>query len=363
VTRIAYVVGGLPFGGVENWLFDIALKLQASDAYECRIFNVSGMGLKLPEFQAAGFEVVCIGASDGSTATHRLDTALRLRGELKKYGPHIIHTLHFSGDYFGRIAALGLKVPVLTNIRNVKRETKPVRRFCNKLLSFATDAYLSNSRAVDAVVERDHNVSRRRQFLLYNAIDTRRLDCEPHDLRSMFGLRGKIVLGIGRYVEQKNFEGLIRAVKLLVDEGRDVCAVLVGEGRLRGLYEEMIDKLGLRGRVALAGYRQDVGGFLRGADIMVMPSFFEGFGNVHLEAMHCGIPSVISRFVPSLEIGDEASITCDCSPESIASGIVTLLDDPRKYGELVEAGRRIVSEYTMDRYMDRLYSVYSEILG
>ncbi len=363
MTRIAYVVGGLPFGGVENWLFDIALKMQASDAYECRIFNVSGMGLKLPEFQAAGFDVVCIGGSDRSTATHRLDTALRLRAELKKYDPHLIHTLHFSGDYFGRIAALGLRVPVLTNIRNVKRETKPFRRFSNKLLSYATEAYLSNSRAVDAVVKLDHNIGRRRQFLLHNAIDTRRLDCGPYDLRAMFGLHGKIVVGIGRYVEQKNFESLIRAVKLLADGGRDVCAVLVGEGRLRGLYETLIEELGLRGRVVLAGYRQEVGAFLRGADIMVMPSLFEGFGNVHLEAMHCGIPGVISRFVPSLEIGGDASIVCDCSPESIASGIVTLLEDPQKYSELVEAGRRIVREYTMDRYMGRLYAVYSEILG
>ncbi len=60
------------------------------------------------------------------------------------------------------------------------------------------------------------------------------------------------MLGIGRYVEQKNFEGLIMAVKLLADEGRDVCAVLVGEGRLRGLYEEMIDKLDCAAAVALA---------------------------------------------------------------------------------------------------------------
>ncbi len=123
MTRIAYVVGGLPFGGVENWLFDIALKLQASDAYECRIFNVSGMGSSCPNSRPR----VSSGLHRGLRRFDRDAQArhgLRLRGELKKYGPHIIHTLHFSGDYFGRIAALGLKVPVITNIRNVKRETK-----------------------------------------------------------------------------------------------------------------------------------------------------------------------------------------------------------------------------------------------
>lgn len=363
MIRIAYVVGGLPFGGVENWLFDIASRMKGMSSHGCRIFNVSGTGLKMPEFRAAGLDVVCIGASDSSASTHRLDTALRLRTALKEYSPHIIHTLHFSGDYFGRIAAMGLKVPVITNIRNVKREKKKIRRFFNKLLCLATDAYVSNSHAVQRIVAEDHNIFRRRQFVLHNAVDTSRLDCPPHDLHGMYGLKGRIVVGVGRYVEQKNFEGLIRALKILTGEGRDVSLVLVGEGSLRPVYERMIGEFGLDGRVALTGYRADVGAFLRGSDILSMPSLFEGFGNVHLEAMHCGVPAVVSRFVPSLEVGEKASVVSDCSPESIASGIAALLDDPRKYDELVKEGRRIVRDYTIEAYMDRFFSVYAEILG
>jgi glycosyltransferase involved in cell wall biosynthesis len=94
-----------------------------------------------------------------------------------------------------------------------------------------------------------------------------------------------------------------------------------------------------------------------------MPSLFEGFGNVHLEAMHCGVPGVISRFVPSLEIGAEASGVSDCSAESIASGIADLLDHPEKYRELVARGRRIVPEHTIERYLERLYAVYDEVLA
>lgn len=363
MRRIAYVIGGLPFGGVENWLFDIALRMKGSESHVCRIFNVSGTGLKLPEFRAAGLDVVCIGSSAASASTHRVDTAMRLRGELGKFEPDIIHTLHFSGDYFGRLAALGLGVPVVTNIRNVKRERKPVRRFFNKVLSFVTDAYIANSQAVARTIRTDHNLCGRRQYVLHNAIDTAKLDCAAHDLRGMFGLQGRIVIGIGRYVEQKNFESLISAMKILLGEGRDLSLVLVGEGSLRGLYETMIRESGLEGRVALTGYRKDVGAFLRGADILAMPSLFEGFGNVHLEAMHCGVPGVISRHVPSLEVGKSAAVECDCSAESIAAGIAALLDDPRKYRELVEEGRRIVAEFTMTRYMDRLFSVYDEILG
>lgn len=363
MTKIAFVIGGLPFGGVENWLFDIAKRMKGCASYRCRIFNVSGTGVKMPEFEIEGLDVVCIGKSNASASTHRIDTALHLRRELRKYAPDIIHTLHFSGDYFGRIAAIGLGIPVITHIRNVKREKKAFRRFANLFLSLFTDAYISISKAVYDVVNKDHNIFRRKHFVLYNSIDTSRLDCVAYDLRKMYGIKGRVVIGIGRYVEQKNFESLICAIKILVDQAKDVCLVLVGDGSKRGRYENLARELGLSGQVVLTGYRKEVGAFLRGADLLAMPSLFEGFGNVHLEAMHCGVPGVISQFVPSLEVGAEASIISDCTPESIAEGIAHLLDDQQKYQQLVDAGRRIVSEYTIEKYWERLCSVYAEVLS
>ncbi len=363
MIRIAYVIGGLPFGGVENWLFDMAKLMQGSTSHACRIFNVSGTGVKLPEYQAAGLDVVSIGNSNASASSHRIDTVLRLRRALKQYAPDIIHTLHFSGDYFGRLAAMGLQVPVITHIRNVKRERKTVRRFFNRFLSRYTSAYISISRAVEEVVEQDHNMCDRPQFVLHNAIDTQRLDVEPHDLRAMYGLTGQLILGVGRYVEQKNFENLLRAVGILRDMGKDASLVLVGEGSKRGRYEALIGELDLGRRVALTGYRNDVGAFFRGADILAMPSLFEGFGNVHLEAMYCGLPAVVSRFVASLEVGRPAALVCECSPESIAAQLVVLLDDPRKRQALAEAGRRIVGEFTIERYVERLFAIYDKVLA
>lgn len=362
MIKIAYVVGGLPFGGVENWLFDVALRMKNSKTYTCRIFNVSGTGLKMPEFYAAGLDVVNIGKKNSAASSHRIDTAFLLRRELKNYSPDIIHTIHNSGDYFGRVSSVGLRIPILTHIRNTKKEKKISRRVLNKLLSYFTSSYISVSHAVDRVVDSDHNLFKRNKFVLHNGIDTSRLDINPHDLRAMYGLSGKIIIGIGRYVEQKNFESLIRAMKILVDSGKDVSLVLVGEGSRRDLYESMISDLGLKDRVVLTGYRTDVGAFLRGSDIFAMPSLFEGFGNVHLEAMYCGIPAVVSRVVPSLEVCSEASLVCDFSGESIASQISVLLDDPDLYQKLVDVGRRIVDGYTIERCMDRLFSIYAKTL-
>lgn len=362
MIKIAYVVGGLPFGGVENWLYDVAKRMKDSNIYTCKIFNVSGTGLKVSEFLDSGLDVVNIGKGKSSASSHRIDTAFVLRKELKKYSPDIIHTMHNSGDYFGRISSLNLCIPVLTHIHNTKKEKKISRRIINKLLSYFTTSYISVSHAVDSVVDSDHNLFKKTKFVLHNGIDTSRLDSDPYDLRAMYGLTGKIIIGIGRYVEQKNFENLIRALKILVDSGKDVSLVLVGEGSKRELYESIVSDFGLKGRVVLTGYRTDVGAFLRGSDILAMPSLFEGFGNVHLEAMYCGIPAVVSRVVPSLEVCSEASLVCDFSGESIASQISILLDHPDLYHKLADAGRRIVDGYTIERCMERLFSIYAKTL-
>jgi len=63
--------------------------------------------------------VECIDSRNACTATHRLDTAARLRKALRQFDPDIIHTLHFSDDYLGRLAGMGLRPVVITNIRNV----------------------------------------------------------------------------------------------------------------------------------------------------------------------------------------------------------------------------------------------------
>lgn len=117
--------------------------------------------------------------------THRLGTVLALRRLLRRERPDIVHTLHFSGDYFGRLAALGLvflhHAPAQHSARKVSR------RLINKLLSFATDRYLSVSGAVAETVARDHNLAGRPSDVLYNALDPAKLAGLPWTSRRSSG--------------------------------------------------------------------------------------------------------------------------------------------------------------------------------
>lgn len=366
---VAYVIGGLPFGGVENWLYDLALALRDDPdpdfPVDARILNVSGTGRKTADFRAAGIEVLTAGDSTRALSTSRLSTIRRVRRILKDIEPDIVHTLQFSGDYFGRLGALGLGVPVITHIRNMKSERKLRRRLINRVLSLATTKYLAVSEAAARTIRREHNLARRPVQVLYNGVNPAKLEVPPLDMNAAHGLTGPVILGVGRLVAQKNFDLVLRALRLLLDRGVEASVCLVGEGGKQAELEALARELDLGERAVFAGYVDNaaVPGYLRSAAVLCMPSDYEGLPVTHVEALFCGLPAVVSRHVPSLEIAADACLVARRDPADLADKLQTLLTDPAAHSALSEAALRIAPDLSLDRHLERLKAVYRELLA
>jgi glycosyltransferase involved in cell wall biosynthesis len=101
-----------------------------------------------------------------------------------------------------------------------------------------------------------------------------------------------VILFLGRLVEQKEPAVLLRALSLLRSTRPDALVLLAGEGPLRGELEREAGALELGGRVQFLGNRSDVGRLLAAADVLAMPSRFEGLPLAVLEAMATGLPIV-----------------------------------------------------------------------
>lgn len=105
------------------------------------------------------------------------------------------------------------------------------------------------------------------------------------------------ILTVGRLTQEKDHATLIKAFALL-PRSKIAKLVILGEGPLRAELEALVTQLNLVGRVLLPGFVMDPYPWFRSADLFVLSSLWEGFGNVIVEAFECGLP-VVSTNCPS----------------------------------------------------------------
>lgn len=105
--------------------------------------------------------------------------------------------------------------------------------------------------------------------------------------------QGKLLVACGRLNEQKGYPVLLRALARL-QRYEPAYLWILGQGPLQASLERLARKLGVHERVWFAGFLPDPYPFIAAADAFVLSSLYEGFGNVLVEAMACGVPVVSS---------------------------------------------------------------------
>lgn len=172
-------------------------------------------------------------------------------------------------------------------------------------------------------------------------------------IRHKFGLnQSDFVVGFcGRLVRDKGVTELTGAFKLLKERYPDLPVKLfvVGNPEKRdALPDEIINYLKESADVVFS-YKvdyQEIQNYYTVMDVLVLPSYREGFPTVALEASAMGLPLIVSRSTGCIEsiIENETGVYCDITPESIAEAILTFVDKEkaRRYGQ---AGRQFVLEH------------------
>ncbi|MXO86789.1 glycosyltransferase [Altererythrobacter aurantiacus] len=158
-----------------------------------------------------------------------------------------------------------------------------------------------------------------------------------------------LIVACGRLNYQKAFDVLIRSFALVRKE-IDAELWIIGEGEKRGELEALIDKLNLSASVRLIGFRQNPYQIFASADLFVLSSIFEGFGNVLVEAMACGTPvlSTICPHGPSEIITDQESgiLVPVGDVPAIAEGIIKILTDRKLSARLAAAGKQRAEDFS-----------------
>jgi glycosyltransferase involved in cell wall biosynthesis len=193
---------------------------------------------------------------------------------------------------------------------------------------------------------------------IYSPVDTQRiaaLAAEEPTHPWFTGRTGPLLVSVGRLSRIKDQTTLLRALALLPSDCR---LVIFGEGKQRGALEGLAQRLGVAGRVALPGHSPNPFAHMARADLFVLTSRFEGFGNALLEALIVGTPAV-STDCPTgpreiLGGGRYGRLVPLGRPDALAEAIRMTLDDPAPPALLAEAVARMELDQAIPRYLDAL---------
>ena len=365
--RVAYVIGELGKGGAEYQLAELLRGLDRT-RFRAEVFVLAAGGYWTGPIRDLGVPVHEL-AGRGSGDPGRLR---RLRAALRAFGPQVLHTILWSGNSYGRLAAIGLRVPVvITAERNVIARPAwqvAVERFLDRW----TDAYLVNSRAIAEGLIARERLPGAKMRVVHNGIDLGRLppfvlDREAARRSLGFDAGRRLVAQVGRLEPQKDYPTFLAAAARVVAVVPDVEVVVAGEGALRPELEALASRLGLAGRVRFLGLRHDVPALLGGVDVLALTSLYEGLPNVVIEAMAAGAVAVATDVGGCRELimpGETGVLVAPGDVEAVAAAILQVLRSEELARRMASAARRRVeSEFTVEAMVGKTMAVYDGCLS
>jgi glycogen(starch) synthase len=201
-----------------------------------------------------------------------------------------------------------------------------------------------------------------------NGVQSAEWEAPPHAVaaaRARYAGAGPLIGFAGRLVHEKGVQDVLRAMPALCREHPGLRLVIAGNGPCLKEHQEQAHRMGLRRAVSFAGFmtEQDLAAMFAAADAAVVPSLYEPFGLVALEAAAAGVPLAVAATGGLAEIiqpGITGRTFACGDPDSLAGAVSALLtDEPQARRLAAEAKRMVRDRYSWDVIADRSAATYA----
>jgi len=284
--KVLIIITGLGIGGAEHQVLGLADRLSAR-------------GLQIQIAYLA--EPACLMPTDPNIVVTPINISksplsfirgyFRLRRLIDDFKPDVVHSHMVHANLLARMERLTTKMPRLICTAHSTTEGERLRILAYRATDSLADIFTNVSNEAVEAFESVGAAPRGRMITVYNGIDTQKFspdNLRRDDLRDRFGVGSeKIILGIGRLFDPKDYPNLLRAFSNIASKKEGVRLWIVGDGPLRQFLESMTIDLGLSNSVRFLGAcpNNEIPDLLRAADVFVLSSAWEGFGLVVAEAM------------------------------------------------------------------------------
>lgn len=366
--RILFYIGLLTAGGAERQLIYTALAAK-KHGYDVRILVDNPINHYEEMLQNSGIEIIVV--CPDSKKYRSLKRILVWSQLMKSYRPDIVHTFLHKSNFWGMFLASLHRVPM--KIASIRNTDKNAFKFL-KLYRLFADKIICNTQLAAEISCQEYGVKEHKLEVIYNAIDLNNFrGAKPlPDFRRNLGLAEETLLGVtvARITKKKNHIGLIKGLEILnnKDSLRNVHFLFVGFPEEKDLLEIIYKELehtGLSSKVSILGLRDDIPNILKSCDFMVLPSFYEGFPNVILEAMATGLFVIATPTGGTTELvknGINGLLSRSCSPEDLAHSIMEYLGMKETERQRIQAEASMhVEHYNQGSAFNSIFELYDGI--
>ncbi|MGC8557339.1 MAG: glycosyltransferase, partial [Fervidicoccus sp.] len=358
-VRILEVINSLYAGGAESLLKNFLIEAKKYNDFEIEVCTLYSRNIFEEELANNGIKI------------HNLNLGFkynpigvfRLLNIIKRGNYDIIHVHLFPADIFVAISSLFL----LKRIKFIFSEHSDYNR--RRLIKFFKVIDCFTYSRYDKIVCISKQVEKAlimwcpetacKVIVIKNAIPV-------SDKLNFEGEKLYDIIFVGRLERAKGIDILLKAIQILKEKyHRSLRVAIVGDGSLMNDLKELALQYGINEYIDFLGVRKDVLELMRESSILVLPSRWEGFGLVLLEAISVGVPIVATKVggIPEvIEDGKDGILVEPENPEELSNAIIRLLDN-KELRSLVSSNayEKIKEEYSIEKYTKTLLSLYKEL--
>src|SRR5262245_31886592 len=371
--RVCFVLPSLAGGGAERVAVTILNGLEHSP-WERSLYLFKREGPYLSELPAS----VAVASGDGEKGRERVT---RLREYLQRTKPDVIVAFlsYVTVLLAARLArsrarvVFNLGTPVSAFLEDADYSwSRPGRRAAFRVISRAAyrraDLILATSGGVRDDVRKTFGLDAERVRVVHNPFDIdqiARAAQGPLDEADRPFWKAPVVVAAGRLAEAKNVPLLVDAFARLRRRPGNIDARLfiLGDGEHESLVRDRIAQLKLDDAVRLCGFKTNPWRYMAKADVFALTSRYEGFGNVLVEAMACGVHVVATASAGSrgvVRYGVNGLLVDAHEPEPVAAALERVLTDSAFRSKLAASARAIAPAYVLPEIVKHYQAILQE---
>lgn len=361
---IGFAITELDPGGAERAFTQLVTRLDRQK-WSPHVYCLSGQGELGETIESAGIPVTYLEAGG------RWDFGLigRLTKALQQNSPKLLQTFLHHANIAGRIAARRARIPVVISGIRVAEERNRWRLRIDRWTQQFVTTNVCVSRSVADYSQRVGGIRAEKLVVIPNGVDfelfanAKAIDWTTIDLPA----DARVILAVGRLDEQKRPGFALEICESLLSEFPRLHLVFAGVGPLEGDIRTLAQTKNLADRVHLLGRRNDVPKLMKGSELLLHVSAWEGAPNVVLEAVASGLPVICSNNTgnrDALRGGEWGTIIGADEPQSFTDAIRAHLENPQPLNDLaLNAQQQISQELTWDDMVAAYAEVYRNHLG